>query len=184
MEEIHLDLRNDATRRYICNDLLNRLDSAVSERIIEIADTLDVSGGHCHDLLSIEEVVKRACLSEVVISDSHAIYRTLAEAEAHVHGCSIEETHFHEVGTLSHLRDVITICLAVEALSPSIITATPVQVGRGSIVCAHGTLDIPAPATVEILNQGVPIYSEKREGEWCTPTSASVILHFVDHFEF
>jgi pyridinium-3,5-bisthiocarboxylic acid mononucleotide nickel chelatase len=183
MGEIHLDLRRDATRRYIRDNLLDRLDPAARNRIQETVEIIDIPGGHCHDLSSIEAVIFRTPVSEKVKSDLSAIYQVLAKAEARVHGCPVSQAHFHEVGDASHLRDVIAICLAIESLAPSRITATLVQIGCGSISCAHGVLDIPAPATAQIIAQGIPPYEERRDGEWCTPTSAAVILHFVDRFE-
>ena len=112
-----------------------------------------------------------------------AIYDILANAEATVHGCPVEHTHFHEVGNGEAIRCVCEICLAIEMIDPESITATPVQTGSGTVVCAHGELPIPAPATKAILDQGIPTSAELSEGELCTPTSAAVIKHFVERFE-
>ena len=112
-----------------------------------------------------------------------AVYRILAEAEASVHGCAVDETHFHEVGNGEAVRNVCAVCLAVEALAPERIAATPVQVGSGTVTCAHGELHIPAPATAAILAAGIPVCTERLDGERCTPTSAALIKHFVDEFD-
>ena len=112
-----------------------------------------------------------------------AVYRILAEAEAAAHGCTVEETHFHEVGNGEALRNVLAICLAVEALDPDEIAATRVQTGSGTVRCAHGELPIPAPATAAIIARGIPTCERKLEGERCTPTSAAVILHFVQRYD-
>ena len=95
----------------------------------------------------------------------------------------MEETHFHEVGNGEALRNVLAICLAVEALDPDEITATRVQTGSGTVRCAHGELPIPAPATAAIIARGIPTCERKLEGERCTPTSAAVILHFVQRYD-
>ena len=100
-----------------------------------------------------------------------------------VHGCTVEETHFHEVGNGEALRNVLAICLAVEALDPDEIAATRVQTGSGTVRCAHGELPIPAPATAAIIARGIPTCERKLEGERCTPTSAAVILHFVQRYD-
>jgi uncharacterized protein (DUF111 family) len=76
----------------------------------------------------------------------------------------------------------LSVCLAVHKLAPTRIIATPVQTGQGKVQCAHGLLDIPAPATAAILAQGIPVEARKRDGEWCTPTSAAIIKHFVEEF--
>ena len=78
---------------------------------------------------------------------------------------------------------VCAVCLAVEALAPERIAATPVQVGSGTVTCAHGELHIPAPATAAILDSGIPVCAERLDGERCTPTSAALIKHFVDEFD-
>ncbi|MFR8047243.1 MAG: nickel insertion protein, partial [Eggerthella lenta] len=119
--------------------------------------------------------------SERAPGDRRAVYRILAEAEAAAHGCTVEETHFHEVGNGEALRNVLAICLAVEALDPDEIAATRVQTGSGTVRCAHGELPSPAPATAAIIARGIPTCERKLEGERCTPTSAAVILHFVLH---
>ena len=121
--------------------------------------------------------------SERAKGDMRAVYRILAEAEAAAHGCTVEETHFHEVGNGEALRNVLAICLAVEALDPDEIAATRVQTGSGTVRCAHGELPIPAPATAAIIARGIPTCERKLEGERCTPTSAAVILHFVQRYD-
>ena len=81
------------------------------------------------------------------------------------------------------IEGVLRVCLMMETAHPSRITATPVQVGLGTVRCAHGELAIPAPATAAILAQGIPVHPLRLEGELCTPSSAAMILHFVDGFE-
>ena len=109
------------------------------------------------------------------------VYAILAEAEASVHGCSVEETHFHEVGNASGIRNALAICTAFYVLAPTRITATPVQTGQGTVQCAHGLMDIPAPATAAIL-EGIPRATPALEGELCTPTSAAIIKQYVQEF--
>ena len=139
--------------------------------------------GHHHDLGEVNATIDALDASERAKDDMRAVYRILAEAEATAHGCAVEETHFHEVGNGEALRNVLAICLAVEALAPDRIAATPVQVGSGTVTCAHGELPIPAPATAAILDSGIPVCAERLDGERCTPTSAALIKHFVDEFD-
>lgn len=110
-----------------------------------------------------------------------AVYRLIGEAEAKAHNTDIRQIHFHEVGTLDALADVVGCCLLIHMLKPDKILASPIHVGSGTVRCAHGILPVPAPATAEIL-KNVPIYSGQIEGELCTPTGAALLKHFVSSF--
>lgn len=182
MTELHLDLTCDATRRSILADLRGRLDAGAQAALDAAVEAAGVPERHHHDLGEVLATIDALAVSDRVKDDMRAIYRILAEAEATAHGCAVEETHFHEVGNGEAVRNVVAVCLAVEALAPERITATPVQTGSGTVVCAHGELPIPAPATAAILATGIPTCEDLLEGERCTPTSAALIKHFVDEF--
>lgn len=183
MAELHLDLTKNATRQYIRDDLFARLVEGERMQVEAAVAAAGVPDAHHHDLGEVLKTIEAASVSDRVKDDARAIYRILAEAEAHVHGCAVEETHFHEVGNGEAVRNVLAICLAIEALDPQKITATPVQTGQGTVVCAHGELPIPAPATAAIIERGIPTCDKRLDGELCTPTSAAVILHFVGEFD-
>ena len=110
-----------------------------------------------------------------------AVYGLIGEAESSAHHTDISQIHFHEVGTLDALMDVVGCCMLLEILNPEQILASPIHVGSGSVRCAHGILPVPAPATAEILKD-VPIYGGTIEGELCTPTGAALLKHFVSQF--
>ena len=182
MAGLHFDLTGDATRQRMYRDVLGRLGEeggAVVEGRLALSGVPD---RHHHDLGEVLDTIDVLAVSDRVKEDMRDIYRILAAAEAQVHGCAVDKTHFHEVGNAASIKNALGICLAIEALNPERITATPVQTGSGTVQCAHGILDIPAPATAAILATGVPVCGEKREGELCTPTSAAVIKHFVGEF--
>lgn len=120
-------------------------------------------------------------LPEKVRCDSAAVYRLLGEAEAEVHGAPIEHIHFHEVGTMDAVADIVGCCLLIGMLAPESISASPVHVGSGFVRCVHGVLPVPAPATALLL-KGVPIYGGRIKGELCTPTGAAILKHFVERF--
>ena len=183
MDSIKLELNEDATRQGIRSQLLALLDDSTKEDIAQAVESLAQSGAHFHDVGEVDAAIEAQVVSAQTKADAHAIYRILAEAEAQVHGCPVEHTHFHEVGNAEAVANVLTVCLAVEALGRPRITATRVQAGSGKVCCAHGLLDIPAPATAAIIARGIPLAQPHREGEWCTPTSAAIILHYVDAFE-
>ena len=107
-------------------------------------------------------------VSEQVRADALCVYQSIAEAEAHVHGTTVTDIHFHEVGTLDAIADVVGVCLLMEMLGAEDVAASPIHVGRGQVRCAHGILPVPAPATAWLL-RGAPIYSADVDGELCTP---------------
>ena len=120
-------------------------------------------------------------ISEKAKCDARAVYALIADAEATVHGTTPEHLHFHEVGTLDALADIVGVCLLIDLLDVDEITASPVHVGSGSVRCAHGVLPVPTPATALIL-LGVPVYGGRIKGELCTPTGAALLRHFVARF--
>ena len=120
-------------------------------------------------------------MSEQVRQDAAEIYRQIGEAESKVHQTTMEQIHFHEVGSLDALVDVTGSCLAIEMLGADEILASPVCVGNGTVRCAHGVLPVPAPATAEII-KGMPVYFSESDGELLTPTGAAVLKHFVKEF--
>lgn len=180
---IHWDLLENATRGRIRDITFDLLDDETRRSVQDAVENCGVTDRHHHDVAEVDAAIDAARVSDRVKADAHAVYRILAQAEASVHGCTVEQTHFHEVGNGEAVRNVLAICLALEALDPVEITATCVQTGSGKVVCAHGELGIPAPATAAIIARGIPICETRLEGELCTPTSAAVILHFVDRFE-
>lgn len=182
MTVLHLDLSHDATRRSILADLRGRLSAEQRDELDASTAAAGVPDRHHHDIGEVDATIDFLNVSDRVKEDMRDIYSILANAEAAVHGCPVEHTHFHEVGNGEAIRCVCEICLAIEMLDPERITATPVQTGSGTVVCAHGELPIPAPATAAILKQGIPTCEQLGEGELCTPTSAAVIKHFVDEY--
>ena len=144
---------------------------------------------HSHDhehhhhtgLHEIEHLLSHLDLPQTVRDDALAVYRRIAEAESKVHGRPVDQIHFHEVGTLDALADVVGVCLLMHLLAPEKVYASSVHVGCGQVKCAHGILPVPAPATALLL-AGVPIYGGAIQGELCTPTGAALLTHFVTKF--
>jgi pyridinium-3,5-bisthiocarboxylic acid mononucleotide nickel chelatase len=130
---------------------------------------------------SIRALLRRARLSERVRSHSLEVFERLARAEARIHGVPIERIHFHEVGALDALGDVVGVCAALESLGVSRVTCSPLPLGRGSVSTAHGAIPLPAPATVELL-RGVPTFPYDVEWETVTPTGAALLATLVDEF--
>ena len=139
--------------------------------------------GHHHHASAAEigTLIDSLDVSERVKKDAKAVYALIAEAESKVHGRPVTEIHFHEVGTLDAVADVVGVCLLMEALSPDQVIVSPVHTGSGHVHCAHGILPVPAPATALIL-QGIPSYGGQVRGELCTPTGAALLKHFASGF--
>ncbi len=133
---------------------------------------------HLHE---IEEIIEGSDLPEKVKAQSLAIFRRLAEAEARVHGISMEKVHFHEVGAVDAIVDVAGAVVGLWLLGVERVYASPVHVGRGTLRCAHGMLPVPAPATQELL-RGVPIYGRDVDAELVTPTGAAILTTLVEEF--
>ena len=139
--------------------------------------------GHHHHaaLADIEGMIASLPVSDQVKADATAVYKLIAQAEGHAHGMPMEQIHFHEVGTLDAVADVVGVCLLMERIGAGKIACSPVHVGSGQVKCAHGVLPVPAPATAYILKD-VPIYGGQVKGELCTPTGAALLKHFAASF--
>ncbi|MEG2008213.1 MAG: nickel pincer cofactor biosynthesis protein LarC [Oscillospiraceae bacterium] len=138
-------------------------------------------GHHGHGLHAIEDIIAALPVSDGVKSAVSAVYALIADAESRVHGVPVSEVHLHEVGALDAVADITACCLLMEKLAPERVTASPVNVGGGTVRCAHGILPVPAPATTLLL-LGLPIYSGDIKQELCTPTGAALLRHFADGF--
>lgn len=139
---------------------------------------------HHHEHTSITEImafIDSVPLDEAIRENAKKVYSIIAEAESRVHGHPMENVHFHEVGSLDALADVLSVCALMHELAPERILASEVNVGSGTVRCAHGVLPVPAPAT-ELILRGVPIYSRQIKSELCTPTGAALLKYFVLKF--
>lgn len=139
---------------------------------------------HHHEHTSITEImafIDSVPLDEAIRENAKKVYSIIAEAESRVHGHPMENVHFHEVGSLDALADVLSVCALMHELAPERILASEVNVGSGTVRCAHGVLPVPAPAT-ELILRGVPIYSGQIKSELCTPTGAALLKYFVWKF--
>lgn len=134
-----------------------------------------------HGMAEIRSLIARLAVSETVKEKALAVYQSIAAAESKVHGAEVDQIHFHEVGSMDAVADVTAVCLLMELLAPEQVIVSPIHVGSGTVLCAHGRLPIPAPATALIL-EGIPIYGGSVQGELCTPTGAALLKTFVDSF--
>ncbi len=147
-----------------------------SQAIVKIAQ-----GHHHRHLPDIKKIIQDSRLSQEIREDSINIFVRLAEAEAKIHHTSIDAIHFHEVGALDAIIDVVGAVIGIRALEIEKIYCSPLHVGTGTVQCAHGTLPVPAPATAELI-KGKPFYSTGVEGELLTPTGAAILTTLCKDF--
>lgn len=136
---------------------------------------------HVHrGMEEIKNIITSLPVSERVKGNALSVYKLIAEAESAAHNCEVSEIHFHEVGTMDAIADIVGVCMLIDELSPDMIVSSPINTGSGTVQCAHGILPVPAPATAFIL-KGIPIYSNEINGELCTPTGAALVKYFVQN---
>ncbi|MEI2784716.1 MAG: nickel pincer cofactor biosynthesis protein LarC [Candidatus Nanopelagicales bacterium] len=122
-----------------------------------------------------------ADIAPVVTGRAHAVFSALAVAEATVHGVPVDQIHFHEVGALDAIADIVAVCTLVDRLAPQRIVVSPVCVGSGTVETQHGVLSVPGPAVTELL-RGVPTFGGVVAHEACTPTGAALLRMLADEW--
>jgi uncharacterized protein (TIGR00299 family) protein len=132
-------------------------------------------------LSAILEMFEKSQLSKSVQKNAAAIFHKLGEAEASVHDVPLEKIHFHEVGAVDAIVDIVGACIAFDALGIEKFACSPLNVGGGTAKMAHGVLPVPAPATAKLL-QGKPTYSNGVQRELVTPTGAAIVSTLCDTF--
>jgi len=137
---------------------------------------------HEHRHLShIRDIIESSALSDRVKRQAVDIFTRLAEAEARVHGTLPETVHFHEVGALDAIVDVVGACIGLEYLNVDTVVSTPLYLGTGMIECRHGMMPVPVPAVVE-LTRNIPVVRTGIEGEMTTPTGAAIVTTLASSY--
>ena len=137
---------------------------------------------HVHrNLNDIETIICESDLSDKVKTMSMNIFRVVAQAEAKIHGKPVSEVHFHEVGAVDSIVDIVGAAVCMDYLSPDRIIASPVEMGGGFVNCAHGKFPVPAPATLEIM-KGKPMKLGAVPFETATPTGVAILAALADEF--
>lgn len=204
MKILYLDVTRGAAGDMLASSLLSLLPdtdgvvralNAANLPVVFKAETLTASGvsglhlsaipakeERCHGGMEmISHTVSSLAVADTVKEKILGVYGILAEAEGKVHGVPAGEVHFHEIGRPAAIASVAAFCMIEDAIDPDRIVATPVRTGFGKVRCAHGVLDVPTPATAEILN-GMPYFAGEVEGELCTPTGAAIVKYFADEY--
>jgi len=129
----------------------------------------------------IENIINQSSLNEDVKEMSLKIFRNLADVEGRVHGMSPEEVHFHEVGAVDSIIDIVGTSVLINMIAPDKIIFSKLPVGSGFVNSQHGVIPVPAPATAELL-KGLPVYDNGISGELVTPTGAAIAKTIADEF--
>lgn len=158
--------------------LSRALRGGLSGSRVEI--TIPEKQPHRH-LSHIEKMMAESTLSPAVKDKAVVIFRRLAEVEGKLHGQPAGSVHFHEVGAVDAILDVVGACAGLELLGVTELSCSPLNLGGGRVQAAHGTLPVPAPATAELL-KGLPVYSTGVEGELVTPTGAAIVSTLAARF--
>ncbi len=167
------------------------LESAY-ELCVQRAQRQDVAGtlatvrltqqDHVHrHLRDIVGIIEQSGMEASAKDLTRRIFTTLAEAEAAVHGTSVDEVHFHEVGAIDAIVDICGSAILFSCIEAERIVCSPINVGSGKVQCAHGRLDVPAPATARILRDA-ETFVQGDEGEWTTPTGAAIARTVAQQF--
>lgn len=136
---------------------------------------------HKRGLTEIREIIRKAAISGTAKKTAITIFEALGAAEAKIHRVPVEEIHFHEVGAVDAIVDIVCAAVGAEALGVDEIVCSPLNVGGGTVECVHGTFPVPAPATVELL-EDAPVYSSGVQAELVTPTGAAIVKTLVKRF--
>lgn len=136
---------------------------------------------HHGSMGDIKAIADKLPIPDRVKNHLMTVYGLIAEAESHVHKVPVTDIHFHEVGAMDAVADIVSVCLLMDRIAPDKVIVSPINVGGGTVRCAHGILPVPAPATLYIL-KGAPIYGGSIKSELCTPTGAALLRTFASEF--
>src|SRR5262245_6912706 len=155
---------------------VKRCGFAATKATIEAADQEDY-----RFLPDVEAILAKGALTSKQRDLALAIFRKIAAAEAAVHGMPIERVHFHEVGALDSIADIVGAAVGLDLLGVERFTSSPIPTGTGTVKAAHGLMPVPTPGTLELL-KGVPLAPSKVEFELTTPTGAAILTTVVSEY--
>jgi uncharacterized protein (TIGR00299 family) protein len=179
-------LAADLLREELAKLALEPFDFTISRRMVQAisATSVNISSTTAQTLRTLGDitaVLEKSSLDHDVVERSLKIFQRLAEAEGKIHDKPVEQIHFHEVGALDTIIDIVGSVAGLKLLGINRLHASPLPLGRGFVRCAHGNLPLPAPAVCEILKD-VPVYGIEADFELVTPTGAALVAELVDEF--
>ena len=179
LDDLRADLEGLAVEGYrLDSTRVNKQGFAATRVDVRLAQDAPQAHRHLHDILTL---IDKSRLDAKVKAQATRIFRRLGEAEARVHGTSIESVHFHEVGAVDAIVDIVGACIGLARLDIDRVVCSAIPTCGGTVTCAHGVLPVPAPATAVLL-EGVPLASCDEPAELTTPTGAAILTTLAESF--
>ena len=183
IKEIRKALKNLDLKGYNLHSKKIQRNGLASTQITVETKKFKKQHSHPHRSYSdIRKLISQSKLTSTVKSNSIEIFKRIAKVEAQIHNTTIQKIHFHEIGGIDSIVDIVGGVWAIESLNLDTIISSPLNVGEGFIDCAHGRLPVPAPATLKLL-KGIPVFSNGVKAELTTPTGAAMIGFYAEKFE-
>ena len=181
LKEIQKGLKHLNVKGYKVNLRQVKRNGFVGTKVNVVLNQTSQKSHRARSFNDIKILIEKSDLPQIVKSNSIEIFRRIGKVEAKVHGTTINKIHFHEVGAIDSIIDIVGGTLGMNLLNADFIVSSPINTGEGMVKCKHGTLPIPAPATLELL-KGIPCFSRGIKKELTTPTGAAFIGHFSEKF--
>lgn len=179
-DHVHTDAHSDHDHHH--QDMaVEKYDDADRSHHLENSDHHHHHDHHHRAYRDIVQLIKGANFSERVESIALSIFKKIGEAEGKIHGVPLEDVHFHEVGAVDSIIDIVGTAILIDHLNVDQVKSSPIPVGSGKIHIDHGIYPVPAPATLEIL-RGAPIAESELKAELTTPTGAAIAMVLADEF--
>lgn len=179
---IDLDFLQNELKKLKIDDFELTAEQVVKKGVVGTKVNVIYEEGQVHrHLKDIHLILDESDLNSEIIEQAKEVFEKLAAAEAKIHNTIPEKIHFHEVGAMDAIIDVVGSLIGINELGVERITASPLHIGTGFVKCAHGLMPVPAPATLEIL-KGIPTYCKGISKELVTPTGAVLIATLADQF--
>jgi len=183
IKEIRKALKNLDLQGYNLHSKKIQRNGLASTQITVETKKFKKQHSHPHRRYSdIRKLISQSKLTSTVKKNSIEIFKRIAIVEAQIHNTTIQKIHFHEIGGIDSIVDIVGGVWAIESLNLDTIKSSPLNVGEGFVDCAHGRLPVPAPATLKLL-KGIPIFSNGVKAELTTPTGAAMIGFYAEKFE-
>lgn len=181
IKEIQNSFKSLNLKGYKLNSRQVKRNGLVGTKVNVVLNQTSQKSQRARSFNDIKSLIEKSDLPQIVKFNSIAIFRRIGKVEAKVHGTTINKIHFHEVGAIDSIIDIVGGSLALNLLDADLIVSSPINTGEGIVKCDHGILPVPAPATLELL-KGIPCYSSGVEKELTTPTGAAFIGYFAEKF--
>ena len=183
IKEIRIALKKIDLKGYKLNSKKIQRNGLASTQItVKIENKKHQHSPTQRNFSDIRKLIDQSTLSSVVKNNSIEIFKRIAKVEAQIHNTTIQKIHFHEIGSVDSIVDIVGGVWAIESLNLDIIISSPLNVGEGFVDCAHGRLPVPAPATLKLLKE-IPVFSNGVKKELTTPTGAAMIGFYAKKFE-